>query len=71
MLTLPLPITPVAAGLPDADFDVIVFLDDGETTLGALDETGWVDAGGMTFAHRGQRVVAWSDFPALPVGATA
>jgi hypothetical protein len=57
--------TPVHERLPDADLDVIVFLEDGRSELGGIDETGWVDAGGMTFAHRGERVVAWTEFPVL------
>jgi hypothetical protein len=63
MLTITLSATPVADGLPDADTDVIVILEDGSSTLGAIDAEGWVDAGGMTFAHRGERVVAWAHFP--------
>lgn len=70
-MNVELPVTPVAAGLPDADKDVIVFLADGSSELGAIDAMGWVDAGGMTFAHREERVVAWSEFPKLPVGVAA
>ena len=61
-----LDVHPVAEGLPDADIDVIVFLDTGESTLGALDATGWVDCTGMAFAEYPARVVAWADFPEAP-----
>lgn len=63
----PITITPIPVGerRPDAELDVIVFLEDGSSEMGGIDETGWVDAGGMTFAHRGERVIAWAEFPVL------
>jgi hypothetical protein len=51
--------------LPDVDTDVIVFLERGDSTLGALDADGWVDCAGTLFEHLGERVVAWAAFPTL------
>jgi hypothetical protein len=64
--TLALEVHQVGEQLPDADLDVIVFLEDGTSTLGALDAEGWVDCGGMSFAHMGGRVTAWAHFPEMP-----
>jgi hypothetical protein len=55
----------VSDRLPDADLDVIVFLDDGTSTLGALDAKGWIDCVGTPFAELGERVVAWAEFPKM------
>lgn len=69
MIAITITPTPVSAGLPDAELDVIVWLQDGTSTLGGIDQSGWVDAGGMPFAQQGDRVVAWAPFPAAAMEA--
>jgi hypothetical protein len=64
-IQLTLSVTPVVDGLPDADLDVIVFLSDGTSTIGAIDGQ-WVDSAGTPFAFCDERVVAWAHFPELP-----
>jgi hypothetical protein len=64
-IQLTLSVTPVVDGLPDADTDVIVFLSDGTSTIGAIDADGWVDSAGTPFAFYDERVVAWAHFPTL------
>jgi len=45
--------------------DVIVWLEDGTSTLGAFADGEWIDATGMAFRHRGDVVRAWAPFPKL------
>ena len=59
-------VAPIDSGhLPEADLDVIVFLDNDTSTLGALDSEGWVDCNGLPFDVLGAHVVAWTPFPSL------
>jgi hypothetical protein len=64
-IALSLQVHLVGDRLPEADTDVIVFLEGGDSTLGALDADGWVDCAGTQFSHLGERVVAWAAFPSL------
>jgi len=65
MIALSLEVHPVGERLPDADTDVIVFLEGGDATLGALVLEGWIDCAGTLFEHLGENVVAWAAFPSL------
>lgn len=59
MTTIPLPVH--RTGYPDADLDVLIYLADGSSTLGAWLGEYWVDSLGM----RVDDVRGWSPLPEL------
>lgn len=68
MLTIAVCPIKVESGTPPVvDLDVIVWLDDGTSTLGAFYPDEWVDVVGQPFEHCGRHVVAWAPFPSLGV----